>query len=214
MKSKKNKSKSKLGTRVENKHNNKNFFVFFLLLQSFLLQRVWRRSCVFDEEADIQGRETTKKKKKEERKRRIEEQEIKFAVRAEAPCQQKLCSVFVTQINKVMHNCVHSHAHMQKRNSIHKCKDTDTYTAHALLYNWITGHVFIHCNVLLNITQPSTNNLIHKPKYLEKSIWHTFKTNRVAQWVNWFHSASRYFVEKRLISQVMFEQLGTCLKQP
>lgn len=76
-------------------------------------------------------------------KRKIEEQEIKFAVRAKAACQQKLCSVFVTQINKVMHNCVHSHAHMQKRNSIHKCKDTDTYTAHALLYNWITGHVFI-----------------------------------------------------------------------
>lgn len=86
MKSKKNKSKSKLGTRVENKYNNKNFF-FLLQSKSFLLQRVWRRSCVFDEEADIQGRETTKKKKKEEMKRKIQEQEIKFAVRAEAARQ-------------------------------------------------------------------------------------------------------------------------------
>ena len=49
--------------------------------------------------------------------------------------------------------------------------------------------LFVHINALLNNRQRYTNNWMHKPKYLEKSIWHPFKTNSVAQLSRWFQQA-------------------------
>lgn len=97
-------------------------------------------------------------------------------------------TVFVRQSTKFYTMCIHktyvetvtptADTERQLKLIFINTHQTHTYT---FLPNRITGHGFVHRNVLLNNTQCNPNSLIHKHKYLELSIWRLFKANSVAQ---------------------------------